>query len=156
MGRFTMNATASVIVERDGRILLTREYADKKPENSIILSKPGGHLEDGETFQETAIREAFEETGYRVRLLSIVGVYYMRFPDTSSVNITFTAELVDEKQEPITENDIVEVLWMPVDEFKARRSEWRRGSTIPSFDDYFAGKRHPLDLLHWSDHTKTP
>ncbi|MDD2377510.1 MAG: NUDIX hydrolase [Bacilli bacterium] len=31
--------------------------------------QPGGHIEDDETPEETALREAYEETGVRVRLL---------------------------------------------------------------------------------------
>lgn len=31
--------------------------------------QPGGHIEDNETFEEAALREAFEETGVKVRLL---------------------------------------------------------------------------------------
>jgi len=36
---------------------------------------PGGHCEDGEDPAVTAAREAEEETGYRVRIDAVVGVY---------------------------------------------------------------------------------
>jgi len=157
MDRFKIRATASVIVEREGKILVNREYVDlDHHELGLHLSKPGGHLEDGESMITCAVRETLEETGYRVRPTSLVGVYFQRFSDSSSVNVTFAGELESESQLPITEKDIVEALWMPIEELKARRAEWRRGSTIQAYDDYFAGKRHPLDIITWFDHTKTP
>ena len=157
MERFNIRATASTIVERDGRILVNREYVDlERRDLGLHISKPGGHLEDGESALACAVRETLEETGYRVRPTALVGVYFQRFPDSSSVNVTFAGELESEEQLPIAEQDIVEALWMPIEELKARRSEWRRGSTIQAFDDYFDGKRHPLDIINWFDHTKTP
>ena len=36
---------------------------------------PGGHCEDGEDPADTAAREAEEETGYKVRVTALVGVY---------------------------------------------------------------------------------
>jgi ADP-ribose pyrophosphatase YjhB (NUDIX family) len=152
MERFLIRGTASVIVEREGKILLTREEESV----GIILGKPGGHIEEGESFAETAVRETLEETGYRVRLTAIVGVYQQRFPNSSSINVTFVAELEDETPQAVMEKKILEVLWLPIEEVKRRRDEWRPGSTTPALDDYFAGKRYPLELLQWLDHTKTP
>ena len=36
---------------------------------------PGGHVEPDEDPMETAVREAEEETGYRIRIRGLVGVY---------------------------------------------------------------------------------
>ena len=38
------------------------------------ISFPGGHVERGESFYDSAVREAYEETGLRVRDLQFCGV----------------------------------------------------------------------------------
>ena len=53
-----------------GRILLAQR------EDFEIWSLPGGHVEDGESVAEAAIREVKEETGVDVVLTGLVGIYY--------------------------------------------------------------------------------
>ncbi|MBO5299892.1 MAG: NUDIX domain-containing protein [Clostridia bacterium] len=56
-----------------GAVVFT--YVDGEPKFVIIRSPEGfygfpkGHVEDGETEEQTALREIFEETGLRVRLI---------------------------------------------------------------------------------------
>lgn len=45
------------------KILLVKHKKNKR------WTQPGGHMEENETPEETALREAYEETGLRVRLL---------------------------------------------------------------------------------------
>jgi 8-oxo-dGTP pyrophosphatase MutT (NUDIX family) len=47
---------------------------------------PGGVMEPGESISETAVRETFEETGYRVRARYVVGS--IPTPGTSSPTTT--------------------------------------------------------------------
>lgn len=51
---------SSAIVERAGRYLLVRRG---NPPAANLYAFPGGHAEPGETPEETALRELFEETG---------------------------------------------------------------------------------------------
>jgi len=55
-----------------------------QPREKILLTRrrdngrwclPGGHMESGESIAETAVREAFEETGLHVELVRLIGVY---------------------------------------------------------------------------------
>ncbi len=54
-----------------------------------VWNLPGGGSEEGEAPWETAVREAYEETGLHIRLTDISGVYF--YPDKTHVIFTFTA-----------------------------------------------------------------
>lgn len=62
--------TADVIVEVGERIVLVRR---KNPPEGWAI--PGGFVEVGETVETAAVREALEETGLRVALTALLGVY---------------------------------------------------------------------------------
>lgn len=58
-----------VIIEKEGRILLQHRTDE---DNWCI---PGGVMEIGETFEQTAKRETYEETGLDVGELKLFGIY---------------------------------------------------------------------------------
>ena len=61
--------TSIAIIDEKGRILLT------KREDFEVWCLPGGGADFGESAAEAAIREAEEETGLKVKLTRLVGVY---------------------------------------------------------------------------------
>lgn len=58
-----------IILEKDGTILLQHRTDE---DNWCI---PGGIMEIGETFEQTAKRETYEETGLEVKELELFGIY---------------------------------------------------------------------------------
>ena len=62
--------TADVVIEVGDRIVLVRR---KHPPPGWAI--PGGFVEAGETVETAAVREALEETGLRVTLTALLGVY---------------------------------------------------------------------------------
>jgi len=62
--------TADVVIEVGDRIVLVRR---KHPPPGWAI--PGGFVEVGETVETAAVREALEETGLRVTLTALLGVY---------------------------------------------------------------------------------
>lgn len=61
--------SSAVVVDDEGRVLLQRRS------DSGNWALPGGAMDIGETFAESAVREVKEETGFDVRIERIVGVY---------------------------------------------------------------------------------
>ena len=59
-----------IIENQDGQILIGK----RKGSHSPFYSIPGGHLENGETFEEAAIKETFEETGLKIYRPEVISV----------------------------------------------------------------------------------
>ena len=81
------------IIEKDNKILMVKE-AKKKCYGKWNV--PAGHLEDGETIFEGAIREIFEETGCKVRLKNVLPIINKELENVTFLLITFTTELLEE------------------------------------------------------------
>ena len=68
-GVLRVGASSIIFDESRGRILLT-----KRTDNGRWCL-PGGGMDPGESVEEACIREAYEETGLRVKVSRLVGVY---------------------------------------------------------------------------------
>lgn len=67
-GKIRVGCSAAIFNE-DGKVLLTR----RRDNGQWCL--PSGGMDAGESPSETILREVFEETGLRVRVKRLVGVY---------------------------------------------------------------------------------
>jgi len=78
-----------VIILRDGKVLLGKRIASH---GAGTWSLPGGHLEYGESFEETAHREVEEETGLTdIRIDGLVSLYNERDYGKHYVNLGMLA-----------------------------------------------------------------
>lgn len=64
-----MSAAGVLIINKNGEILLQQRT------DNLKWGIPGGAMELGESFEEAAIREAYEEVSIKVRSLSLFNVY---------------------------------------------------------------------------------
>lgn len=60
---------AGVVIVEDGKVLLI------KREDFEVWALPGGGVDEGESLTETAVREAYEETGLIVEITHLIGLY---------------------------------------------------------------------------------
>jgi 8-oxo-dGTP pyrophosphatase MutT (NUDIX family) len=109
-----------LIWDGDGRLLLVRQ---SDPE---IWSTPGGTIEPRETPADAAVREAWEETGLRVRLTRLVGVVggpefvteYRNGDQVSYVQIVFDA-VAESGALRIDQDEVLELRYCTPDEIAA-------------------------------------
>jgi 8-oxo-dGTP diphosphatase len=88
--------TVDIIIRKDGKYVFIRR---KNQPFKDYWALPGGIVECGETIEQAALREAEEETGLKVELIELVGVYSdpKRDPRGHYVSIAFLANAVKGK-----------------------------------------------------------
>ena len=62
-------SVVAVYIEQDSKVLMVQE----KGQAWGLWSVPVGHIDEGETLEETAKREVKEETGYTIELTGNLG-----------------------------------------------------------------------------------
>ena len=109
--------TNMVMIEdrENGKVLLQRRRL-----SWTGLSFPGGHVEPGESFYDSALREVKEETGLTVRNLHLCGVIHWFDRAKSSRYLVFLYRTPDFSGELLPQTEEGEVFWLPVDELKDR------------------------------------
>ena len=104
----TKSSCCVVINEKEEVLLILRE-------DFRIWTLPGGGLETNETWEQAAVRETLEETGYEVMITQYVGEYWR--PQLSNgegdLRHVFIARMTNEVQSH-HDKESVEVRWFPV------------------------------------------
>jgi len=89
----------------------------------LLWSLPKGHIEDGETPEDTAVREVAEETGIQGRVVGELGVIDFWFViDDRRIHKTVHHYLLLAEGGELSDEDVevTEVAWVPLDEVPDR------------------------------------
>lgn len=73
----------------DGKLVMMRRALEPNRGKWVF---PGGYMERGETVEQAAIRETWEEVGLRVRLQELFNVY--SYPDSIVIVVVYLADVV--------------------------------------------------------------
>ena len=107
MPRVTVDA---FVLDRHGRLLLVRRG---RPPFKGAWALPGGFCEWGETTESCCARETLEETGVRVRVERLLGVYSdpARDPRGHTVTVVYAARPVRGRSKAKGADDAAEARW---------------------------------------------
>ena len=101
------------VIINDGKILLLL----KKKHNHYEL--PGGKSEEGETTEETALRETKEEIGCDVKLIKYIGYREFNINNKEYRSHNFLAEIQEGQEPRVAEPEVFgEIFWMPIADYK--------------------------------------
>ena len=108
----------AVVINEKNELLMVR---DRIHTSSSIYKIPGGMLEHGDKLSDGVIREVWEETGIKsklIKMVSLLNSYPYRF-NKSNMYIVFHLEALSSQIDVIDTHEIEEAIWMPLEEFFA-------------------------------------
>ena len=140
------SVTVAAVVERDGRFLLVEEETDR----GRLYNQPAGHLDPGESLTEAVVRETMEETAHAFKPTALLGVYQYHHPgdDVTYIRFAFTGEITAHEAGRALDHGIVRAVWLTPGEVRSVAPRHRSPLVLRCMDDYLAGRRYPLAVLH--------
>ena len=154
------------LIEEEGEIKLLFEVRSRDVRQPGDVCFPGGRVEEGESFSETALRETYEEIGIPQDLIDPYG----RFDSMLEVNRirmhTLVGKLPDNWKDIIkTDSEVAEIFTVPLSFFKENEPDYYRGRIIQDTEG-FPYDKHGIDpnykwreayqdmyFWHWEGHT---
>lgn len=104
-----------MITDGKGNVLVE----DRKDPSWPGICFPGGHVEPGEAFTDSVVREVFEETGLTIRDPRLCGV--KQFPTESGARYVVFFYKATQFTGQIKSSDEGEVFWVPRDQLAQYR-----------------------------------
>jgi NAD+ diphosphatase len=113
----TDGAVIVLVRDSDDRVLLGRQ----KIWPELRFSCFAGFVEPGESFEQTVMREVFEESGIKVEELNYLGSQPWPFP--ASIMISFSALATNPNEARPDGEEIVEIIWLTRGEMRSAIAE---------------------------------
>ena len=111
------------VVVNDSKELLVVSERYRTGGRGPSYKLPGGALQPGEHLEEAAVREVEEETGVKTKFDALVSFRHWHGYRYGKSDIYFVARLTPlSKEITMQVEEIVECLWMPVEEFLNRNT----------------------------------
>ncbi|CAN5389080.1 NUDIX hydrolase [soil metagenome] len=156
--RWKPNVTVAAVIERDFDGVRKFLLVEEQTRDGLKLNNPAGHLDPGESPVQACARETLEETAFHFTPTALVGIYFSRFDrsqpeqaaplDVTYLRFTFCGELGEHVAGQALDHGIVRSLWLSADEIRASIAMHRSPLLLASLEDYLAGRRYPLDIIH--------
>lgn len=137
--------TVACVIAQGDRYLMVEEDVLGR----VAYNQPAGHLDPGETLASAAVREAMEETGWRVELDCLVGVTQWLSPEHGEqvLRFSFAGRAVEHDPERTLDDGIRRAVWLRRDEIAALGDRLRSPLILQSIDAWLDGVRLPLSTV---------
>lgn len=141
-----ISLVVAALTQRDGRFLVVEEQT----EDGIRINQPAGHLEPGESLVQGVVRETLEEAAYDFLPEALLGIYRWSHPSsgTTYVRVAFAGVITGSHPGRALDEGILRTLWLTPEDLHAVAPRHRSPLVLRCVEDYLAGRRYPLELLH--------
>lgn len=141
-----MKIIVGTVIKQLDKLLMVQE-AQKKCYGQWNF--PAGHLDENENIFDAAIRETKEETGYNIKLTSVLSIQnFINKKGEQRIRINFNAEIISGEIE-FDKEEILDVKWISLEKLKQIGDEKIRAvETIRDIvKDLENNKKYPLDII---------
>ena len=114
-----VGVVAGVLIKENGKYLLVQE---KLPKAYGLWNMPAGHVDEGETIEEAAIREAKEVAGLDIKLIQKLGIYHESVD--RPVEHIFAGEIIGGELR-FPEDEILDARYFTYEEILAMKDQLR-------------------------------
>jgi ADP-ribose pyrophosphatase YjhB (NUDIX family) len=147
--RWKPHVTVAAVIHQDGKFLLVEE----ETADGLRLNNPAGHLEFGESLTQACARETLEETAHPFVPTDLIGIYLSpqeraTESDLTYLRFAFSGSLGERDPTRTLDEGIVRTLWMSAQEIRASARRHRSSLVIQCMEDFLAGQRYPIELIH--------
>ena len=143
---WTPHVTVATVVANEGRYLLVPERAEGKE----VYNQPAGHLENGESLMQAAVRETLEETGWHVTIQALLGIsrYVAPANGETYIRFTFIARAESLQPEATLDEGILAAKWLTKAQIIDLKSALRSPLILNDIARFERGERLPLNALY--------
>ncbi len=145
-----MVGTGLILIQKD-EIMLVKEKRGKRGGISGKWGIIGGVLENELSLDDNVLKEALEETGYKVHITDFVGIYQQVCSRYNRISVIYKAIPVSKASAPLPD-EIEETRWFKIDEIPY--GDLRFAHNERMIRDALSHNRkanvHSLDLLRTS------
>ena len=147
------NVTVAAIIERGGRFLLVEEHTER----GHLFNQPAGHLDSGESLIQGVARETLEETAYVFKPTALLGVYQYHYAaeDMTYIRFAFIGKITAHEAGRALDQGIIRAVWLTPEEIRREAARHRSPLVMRCIEDYLAGQRFPLSVLHYHPSCKS-
>ncbi|RSM82290.1 NUDIX hydrolase [Amycolatopsis sp. WAC 01375] len=114
----------------------------------LLWSLPKGHIEDGETVEQTAVREVKEETGISAQVLQPLGtIDYWFVAERRRVHKTVHHFILEATGGELSDEDVevTEVAWVPLAELETKLAYSDERKLVRKAKELFAQQQHTAE-----------
>lgn len=109
---------SAVLIKKDNSFLLVQENG---PHVYGLWNWPQGKVEQGETFEQAALRESKEETGLNIKIEKLLVILKDTFPDTKELYL-YLGSIID-GEITFPKNEIMDVKFFTLEEIEKIKDE---------------------------------